>query len=218
MRARPAAASAPLPPARAETIRARRAAERRAAIVDAALDEFTARGYAATRLEDVAKRAGVAKGTIYLHFADKEALFQELVRASLVPTMARLTAEPLPGVSARQMLEAFAETFAREIVHTTRGDILRLVITEGPRFPELAEFHYRTVVEPGLAGLRRIIEYGVARGEIRAAALAQFPQLVAAPAMLAVVWHGLFGGYAPLDVLAMLRVHIALIFEEGRPA
>jgi hypothetical protein len=76
--------------------RAARAAERRAAIVDAALDEFTARGFAATRLDDVAKRAGVAKGTIYLHFADKEALFQELVRSALVPTMLRLTSEPGP--------------------------------------------------------------------------------------------------------------------------
>src|ERR1700716_3376157 len=70
--------AAPKPPAN----RAERAAERRAAIVEAALDEFIARGFAATRLDDVAKRAGVAKGTIYLHFTDKEALFQELVRTA----------------------------------------------------------------------------------------------------------------------------------------
>src|ERR1700744_4990434 len=91
--------------------RAARAAERREAIIAAGLDEFVARGFAATRLDDVAKRAGVAKGTIYLHFRDKEALFQELVRTALGPLIGRLTAPP-PGteVSARAMIESFAET------------------------------------------------------------------------------------------------------------
>src|SRR5579883_198423 len=74
--------------------RAERAADRRQAIFDAALDEFIERGYAATRLDDVAKRAGVAKGTIYLHFKDKQTLFQELVRAALLPLIGRLAAPP----------------------------------------------------------------------------------------------------------------------------
>ncbi|MFZ5735694.1 MAG: TetR/AcrR family transcriptional regulator [Pseudomonadota bacterium] len=198
----------------APSTRAAKAAERRAAIVDAALDEFTARGFAATRIDDVAKRAGVAKGTIYLHFTDKEAMFQELVRTALVPTMQRLTSQPAPGVSARQMLETFAETFLRDVAQTRRGDILRLVMAEGTRFPSLAEFHYRNVVEPGVAGIRRILELGVARGEIHAASLAQFPQLAVAPVVLSVIWQGLFGRFAPLDVQAMLRAHLDLIFGE----
>src|SRR5712671_5327366 len=70
--------------------RAQRQAQRREAILAAALDEFSARGFAATRLDDVAKRADVAKGTIYLYFADKEALFQELIRAQLSPVVAAL--------------------------------------------------------------------------------------------------------------------------------
>src|SRR6267154_2022527 len=65
--------------------RAERAAERREAIIEAALDEFIARGFTATRLDDVAKRAGVAKGTIYLHFKDKESMFEELIRTAVVP-------------------------------------------------------------------------------------------------------------------------------------
>lgn len=194
--------------------RAAKAAERRAAIIAAALDEFTTRGFAATRLDDVAKRAGVAKGTIYLYFTDKEALFQELVRASLLPTVNRLTA-PLPAdVSVRQMLESFAEAFLRDVAQTRRGDIVRLIIAEGTRFPSLAEFHYRTVVEPGMAGLRRLIELGVARGEIKSTALAQFPQLVVAPAMLTVIWQALFGRFAALDMQAMLRTQLDLIFGE----
>ena len=77
-------------PSKPATNRAERAAERRGAIIEAAMDEFIARGFAATRLDDVAKRAGVAKGTIYLHFKDKEALFEELIRTAIVPLVNRL--------------------------------------------------------------------------------------------------------------------------------
>lgn len=196
--------------------RAVRAAERRQAIIDAGLDEFVARGFVATRLDDVAKRAGVAKGTIYLHFKDKEALFQELVRTALVPVIGRLMVPQAPGGSARALLEAFAATFVREVVETRRGDIVRLIIAEGARFPSLAEFYYREVVERGMAGMRKLVEYGIARGEIHNQALVQFPQIVVAPAMVAVIWQGLFSKHAPLDVMAMLRIHIDLIFGERR--
>src|SRR5712692_6182177 len=98
-RALPKAASLKPPSSRAA-----RAAERRQAIIEAALDEFVARGFAATRLDDVARRAGVAKGTIYLHFKDKEALFQELIRTALVPLIGRLAAPPPAGGSVRAAL------------------------------------------------------------------------------------------------------------------
>ena len=196
--------------------RAARAAERRTAIIAAGLDEFTARGFAATRLDDVAKRAGVAKGTIYLHFKDKEALFQELVRTALVPLIGNLMATPAAGGSARDVLERFAETFVRDVAQTKRGDIVRLIMAEGARFPSLADFYYREVVSRGIAGMRKLIEYGIARGEIRNARLADFPQIVVAPAMVAVMWQGLFGRHAPLDAMAMLKVHLDLIFGERR--
>lgn len=188
--------------------------ERREAIIAAGLDEFIARGFAATRLDDVARRAGVAKGTIYLHFKDKEALFQELVRSALVPLIGRLTVPPVAGGSARAFVEAFAETFVREVAQTRRGDIVRLIMAEGARFPSLAEFYYREVVERGIAGMRTLIEYGIARGEIRNEALVLYPQIVVAPAMVAVIWQGLFGRHAPLDAMAMMKVHIDLIFGE----
>ena len=87
-----------------------RAAERRQAIIDAALVEFSAKGFAAARLDDIAAQAGVGKGTIYLYFADKEPLFQELVRTSIVPIVGRLGPPPSAGMSARMMLERFVET------------------------------------------------------------------------------------------------------------
>ena len=180
------------------------------------MDEFIARGFAATRLDDVAKRAGVAKGTIYLHFKDKEALFQELIRSALVPLISRLAAPPPAGGSVRAALEGFAQTFAQEVVTTRRGDIVRLIVAEGPRFPSVADFYYREVVSRGMAGMRALIELGIARGEIRNEALARFPQIVVAPAIVAVIWQGLFGRHSPLDATEMLRVHLDLIFGERR--
>jgi AcrR family transcriptional regulator len=213
-----AVANPKVPPPRPPSNRAARAAERREAIIEAALDEFIARGYAATRLDDVAKRAGVAKGTIYLHFKDKEALFQELVRTALVPLIGRLAAPPPAGGSVRAALESFAQTFAQEVVTTRRGDIVRLIIAEGARFPSVADFYYREVVSRGMAGMRALIELAIARGEIRNEALARFPQIVVAPAIVAVIWQGLFGRHSPLDATEMLRVHLDLIFGERRMA
>src|SRR5438045_8763930 len=97
------AAAAPAPPKPASN-RAERAAERRGAIIEAAMDEFIARGFAATRLDDVATRAGVAKGTIYLHFKDKESMFEELIRTAIVPMINRLWGtQPQPGASVPDM-------------------------------------------------------------------------------------------------------------------
>ena len=192
--------------------RAERAAERRAAIVAAALDEFSARGFTATRLDDVAKRAGVAKGTIYLHFKDKETLFEELVRTAIVPVVDRMTTPPPIGGSVREALEAFAKTFLREVVATRRADIIRLIVAEGPRFPAIADFYYREVISRGLAAIRGLIEIAIARGEIRLAELKNFPQIVVAPAIVAIVWKSLFERHAPLEANEMLRVHLDLIF------
>jgi AcrR family transcriptional regulator len=194
--------------------RAERTAERRAAIVDAALNEFIARGFTATRLDDVAKRAGVAKGTIYLHFKDKESMFEELVRTALVPLVNRIAAPQIPVGTVRDLIEAFAATFIREVANTRRGDIIRLIVAEGPRFPAIADFYYREVISRGLAGMRALIELAIARGEIRHKELARFPQLIVAPAIVAVVWKSLFERHSPLDASEMLRVHLDLIFGD----
>src|SRR3954469_3445699 len=197
--------------------RAERAAERRGAIIEAAMDEFISRGFAATRLDDIAKRAGVAKGTIYLHFKDKESMFEELIRTAIVPLVVRLgAAPPRPDASVRDMIEAFAKTFIEQVATTRRGDIVRLIVAEGPRFPAVADFYYREVVSRGLAGMRALIELGISRGEIHHKELARFPQILVAPALIAVIWQSLFSKHAPLDALEMFRVHLDLIFGERR--
>jgi AcrR family transcriptional regulator len=193
--------------------RAERAAARRTAILEAALDEFSARGFAGARLDDVAQRAGVAKGTIYLHFQDKEALFQELVRTMLGPLVTGLEQLRASDLPIRTVLERFADLFVREIYGTRRRDVARLVITEGARFPELAEFYYREVVARGIKAMRAMLERAVARGEISHAALPRFPQLVVAPGLVAILWAGLFDRFDHLDVVGMMRTHIDILLE-----
>src|ERR1700754_4665767 len=198
--------------------RAERAAERRQAIIEAALDEFIARGFTATRLDDIARRAGVAKGTIYLHFKDKESMFEELIRTAIVPLVGRMHGPPPSGGTTRDAIEGFALAFIQEIAKTRRGDIVRLIVAEGPRFPAIADFYYREVVSRGLTGMRALIELGIARGEIRQKNLARFPQLIVAPALVAVIWQSLFARHSPLDAIEMFRTHLDLIFGERRTA
>jgi AcrR family transcriptional regulator len=186
--------------------------ERRAAILAAALEEFTARGYEGARLDDVAKRAGIAKGTIYLHFADKEALFQELVRSMVVPVLGTL--EKMQGVDipARMLVEGLLGTFVREVYGTRRRDLIRLILSEGPRFPAIAEFYYREVISRVLSIVRPILTRAAERGELPNDSLARFPQLIVAPMLVGIVWHGLFDKFEPLDINAMVRAHIDILF------
>ncbi|MGA7487015.1 MAG: TetR/AcrR family transcriptional regulator [Xanthobacteraceae bacterium] len=196
-------------------MRAAQRTERRTAILAAALEEFAARGFAATRLDDVARRAGVAKGTIYLYFRDKEALFQELVRTMLSPLVGAIEAAPLRELPIRAVVEMIFDVFVNEIYATHRKDVIRLIIAEGPRFPKLAEFYYREVIARVLPIIRARLALAVERGELAHDALARFPQLLVAPALLAVLWSGLFGRFAPLDARALMRAHLDLLFGEG---
>jgi AcrR family transcriptional regulator len=201
--------------ARSMAGRLHKSALRRDAILAAALEEFSARGYAAARLEDVAQRAGVGKGTIYLHFRDKEALFQDLVTTLLVPFIANIERAPPVGLPIRPVLERLVDLFVREIYGTERRKLIRLIMTEGPRFPQLAAFHYEHVVVRALAGMRALLEAAHRRGELRNDALVRFPQLVIAPGLMAIVWSGLFERFAPLDVAALMRAQLDLIFGAG---
>ena len=195
--------------------RAARRDERRAAILGAALEEFAARGFAATRLDDVARRAGVAKGTIYLHFRDKESLFQELVRAMLSPLVGTIEAAALRDLPVRAVVEMIVDLFVNEIYGTRRKDVIRLIIAEGSRFPKLAEVYYREVIARVLPVMRARLTLAVERGELPHDALARFPQLLVAPALVAIIWNALFGRLAPLDVRGLMRAHLDVLFGAG---
>jgi len=211
-RGRPRAAARAVPGPGRERARAERRSERRTAILSAALEEFAARGFEATRLDDVARRAGVAKGTIYLYFRDKQSLFQELVRTMLSPLVGAIEAAPLRELPLRAVVEMIVDVFVNEIYGTHRKDVIRLIVTEGPRFPKLAEFYYREVISRVLPVIRARLMLGVERGELAHDALARFPQLLVAPALLAILWSSLFERLAPLDVRELMRAHVELLF------
>jgi AcrR family transcriptional regulator len=192
--------------------RTAKSSARRNSILNAALDEFSARGFAAARLDDVARRAGVAKGTIYLYFADKESLFQELIRFEMGPVVGTLETVFAADLPIRVIAEQAIEIFIREIYGTHRKQVLRLIISEGPRFPALAEFYYREVLSRILKGVRTILRRAWARGELADDALVRFPQLVGAPGIIAIVWSGLFDRFEPLDVRGMMQAQFNYLF------
>ena len=198
--------------------RATRSAERRETILAAALEEFAAHGFEATRLDDVAKRAGVAKGTIYLYFADKETLFQELIRWQLTPVIGTFAHAAHADVPLRIITEQLIEVFVREIYSTRRKDVIRLIVSEGPRFPKLAEFYYREVLSRLLEVFRSILRRAVERGELESDVFVRFPQLLVSPGLVAILWNGLFDRFEPLDPRALMRAHFDIVLGRGRSA
>lgn len=194
-----------------------RGLERRDAILAAALEEFSARGFEATRLDDIAARADIAKGTIYLYFRDKETLFQELIRAMLTPLVGTLEALGAVDIPLAVLADRLVDVFVREVYETRRKDVVRLMITEGRRFPKIAEFYYREVLSHIMAAVRGIIRRAAARGEVPEA-LVDFPQILVAPGLVAIVWSGLFERFEPLDVRAMMKTHVALILAARKAA
>lgn len=192
-----------------------RSSERREAILAAALDEFSSRGFEAARLEDVARRAGVAKGTIYLYFRDKENLFQELIRTMLTPLVGTIEAMGQADVPLPVLADRIVDIFVTQVYETRRKDVVRLMISEGRRFPKLAEFYYREVLSRIITAMRALLGRAAARGEVPEG-LADFPQIIAAPGLVAIVWNGLFERFEPLDVRKMMKTHLDLLFAQGR--
>jgi AcrR family transcriptional regulator len=210
--ARPATAPRPQPS------RAEKSAARRAAILEAALDEFCEKGFAATRVEDVAARAGVAKGTIYLNFKDKQALFEELIRSTLGAHVARLETVRLEsGQRMRDTIEAIGLPMI-EAARTGRlGELMRLMIAESGRFPHLAEFYYHEVLVRAMSAIRRLAREAIREGEPAGEQLERFPQIIGAPVVVTLLWTTLFEKFAPLDSRGLLQAYLDLVFRPDAP-
>ena len=210
------AAARPRPAAEQQPRRRALVAEdRRRQILDAALDVFAERGYAAARLEDVAARAGVAKGTIYLHFADKRSLFMDLVRGAAAPMIERIGELAATDAPIDQLLRGLADKFQAEVLGTRRKEVFRLVIAEAGRFPEIAEFYHRDIVSRILPLLRDVLGRAARRGEIPVGVEQALPHLFLAPFFMSITWDGLFGSIEPLDTRALLNAHIDLLTGAG---
>ncbi|MDJ0512392.1 MAG: TetR/AcrR family transcriptional regulator [Methyloceanibacter sp.] len=194
-----------------------RKADREGEIVSAAFEEFAAKGYAGTRLEDVASRARVSKGLPYLYFKTKEELFKAVVRSVISPVFDEMCDRMLSTeLSGEDFLKGPFLTFLQDLVKSRRVLIARLLVAEGHKHPELTSFYYEQVVSKGKDALSAFIRRGVERGEFRPTALEDFPQLLVAPALMAVIWRNLFESHVHLDTDALLKTHIDLIVEAIR--
>lgn len=150
-------------------VRQRRKAARPQELLEAALDLFVAHGLAATRAEDVARAAGVSKGTLYLYYPSKDELFKAVVRANLTQVIAvgGEMADQFEGPTS-DLLHALARTWWAQVGESKAAGLIRLIISEAPKFPDLAQFYMNEVVAPTHALLARVIERGIQRGEFRA--------------------------------------------------
>ncbi len=192
--------------------------ERLQAILAAALEEFFEQGFAAARLDFIAERAGVGKGTVYLYFDSKEALFEEAARSIIAPVIERIEGVALAAQgSAESLLRMMIETFYRDVVGTERRRLLRLLIAEGPRFPRLISFYHDEVVSRGMAALRQILRYGVERGEFANSAALDFPQVLVGPAITSAVWKMLFDEIDPIDLQRYCEAHLEVILQGLKP-
>ena len=188
--------------------------ERTRTIRAAALDIFAARGFAAARLEDVARAAGVAKGTIYLYFNSKEDLFEAIVKSTIGVVLANFEqAVAVSPAPASQMLRMMGLVIANAIEDADRRRVLHLVLSEGARFPEIADFYHREIISRGMRLMRVIVAKGIDSGEFESDELARFPQLAMAPALVAVIWAEVFGRIETLDARAMLEAHFDLLLR-----
>lgn len=198
-------------------------------IVEAALDAFAEKGFAATRLEDVAKRAGVSKGTLYLYFQNKEDLFKAVIQLALVPNIT-LAEQRLAqsGGSTIDMFRTVIGNFVGAVVGSKVGVIPRLVIGEANNFPDIAKFYVDEVVTRGLKIVATILQRGIERGEIKATIdpSTAAPVLIG-PLLLLVIWKtvlephsgkgidpvGYIQSYADIVLNGLLREPAA---KEGR--
>jgi AcrR family transcriptional regulator len=149
--------------------RARRKEARPGELLDAALDLFVEKGFAATRMEEVAERAGVSKGTVFLYFPSKEDLFKAVVRHNISGQFPQWNAEfeSFQGSSA-DMLRYCMQTWWDRVGATKASGISKLMISEGRNFPEIAAFYQLEVVTPGHKLIQRVMQRGIDQGEFRA--------------------------------------------------
>jgi len=195
--------------------RERRRQHRLAEILEAGFEEFAQRGYAATRLEDVGQRVSLTRGAIYLYFKDKEELFRAVVRSVIQPVLqqARSVTKSFDG-PLEELLRLLLMTFYREIAQDRRRSrLLRVLVAEGPNFPELTEFYYREVIQHGIGCFKSVIKRGIDRGEFRPCLVRDFPQAIMAPVIAAVIWSLLFGKSHPLDLERYSLAHFDLLMN-----
>jgi AcrR family transcriptional regulator len=198
----------------------RRPADRPGEILAAALEVFAAYGFQAARLEEVAKRAGLSKGALYLYFATKADLFRAVVRDAISPNLEEVKAMASAAVPFDQAVRTAIGTLARKVITDRRiTGVVKLVIAESRTHPELASIWHEAVVEPGLQMLSGRIAEAQKRGEVRTGDPRLFALGLMSPMVLSMVWRETFEpvGAAALDIVALADQHVDTVLRGMRP-
>jgi TetR/AcrR family transcriptional regulator len=205
------------------TKHARRKEARPGELLAAALELFVEKGFAATKAEEVARRAGVSKGTLFLYFASKEELFKAVVRENIAERFPQWNAEleAYSGSSADLLRYSMQQWWAR-VGSTKAAGLAKLMMSEASNFPDLAAFYQREVIQPGHELIRRILQRGVDSGEFRAIDKQHGVYIVLAPMIFMMTWQPAMGAcLSPdntLDPQKYLDAQVdALLYGLSRP-
>ena len=194
----------------------RRKADRPDEIVAAAFEVFAEKGFAAARLDDIAARAGVSKGAIYLYFATKEDIFQAVVEQGVAPNLHNLAALAAANPQTfPDLIRAFAKVMAHVASTTPLGGILKMVIGEARNFPELAQVWHDRLIVPALGALSAAIAAAQARGEIRPGDPRHYAAGLISPLLVGVIWRETFTpiGAEPFDLPALMEQHVETLLR-----
>lgn len=187
---------------------------KRSALIDAALAVFSRVGFAAAKMDDVADEAGVSKGTVYLYFESKEKLFEGMVKTKMEPMLTHADEVLAHSTqSATERLRNHMALFYRKILDNDRRQIMRLIMSEGPNFPHLAEFYHANILSRGQAMINDILQQGFKSGEFRKMNGHGLTQNVVAGGLIAGIWKLVFDPFQPIDLDAYFETHIDLILN-----
>jgi len=189
----------------------RRKEDRPQEITAAAFEAFAEKGFARTRVDDVAKRAGVSKGLLYLYFKTKEELFKAVIKSVVISRVDRLIENVASTeLSSEDFIRGPLLSFLKQIPGSPVAIVVRLLISEGPRHPDLVDYYYENVVAKGLAAISGFVKRGVTQGEFRKSAVSDLPHLMLAPVMLSIVWGIIFND-RQLDTDTLIETQIDMI-------
>jgi AcrR family transcriptional regulator len=192
----------------------RRKEDRPQEIADAAFEAFAEKGYAATRIDDVASRAGVSKGLTYLYYKTKEDLFKAVIKNVVVRRVDALIGDvESTELSSEEFIRGPLLDFMKKVPGSPVAIVIRLLIAEGPRHPDLVNYYYDNVVARGLKAIRQFVERGVQRGEFRREALDHQPHLFLAPMMLSIIWRLIFTE-KPLDTDQLMESQVNMLLTQ----
>ena len=189
----------------------RRKEDRPQEITEAAFSVFADKGYASARVEEVARRAGVSKGLLYLYFKTKEELLKAVIKSVVIRRVdALLLAVEQTELSSEEFIRGPLLDFMKSVPGSPVAIVIRLLIAEGQRHPDLVDYYWENVVAKGLSAISGFIQRGVQRGEFRDTAITNQPQLILAPVMLSIVWRILFTKRS-LDTDRLIETQIDMI-------